>query len=161
MIIQLYTFSPGSYVIAEDWNANFRVLYKTNVSHEEAVVDAQALIAFPNSDLTDLFAAINNQLNSFAIAGNVVTVSAESEYYKTLSSGQELVINIPSGICAGVRIIFRIQEDRSLKPFTINYDGTIIENAGDITQYTAGTYFMFIYETNDIAQIKIVKTTGV
>ena len=160
MIIQLYTFSPGSYVVAEEWNVNFQTLYKMNVSHEEAIVDAQTLVAFPNSDMTDLFAAVNNQLNSFNIAGNAVTLSPECEYYKTLSSGQELTINIPTGLSANARIIFRIQEDRSLQPFTINYSGTKQETYGLVTSFTAGTYILFIYETNGLAQIKITKIMG-
>ena len=160
MIIQLYTFSPGSYVVAEEWNANFRTLYKSNVSHEEAIVDAQTLVAFPNSDMTDLFAAVNNQLNSFNIAGNAVTLVPECEYYKTLSSGQDFVINIPTGFSANARVIFRLQEDRTLTPFTINYSGTIQESYGLITKFTAGTYVLFIYETNGLAQIKALKITG-
>lgn len=161
MITQLYTFSPGSYVVAEEWNANFRTIEKANVLHAETIVDAKATIAFPDSDMTDLFAAVNKQLNSFAVSGNTITISPETEYYKTLSSGQDLIINIPTGLCANARVIIRIQEDRSLQPFTINYSGTKQETLGLITEFTAGTYILFIYETNGLAQIKITKTTGV
>jgi len=161
MITELYTFSPSSYVVAEEWNANFRVLYNTTLAHIEAIADAQAQIAFPDSDLTDVYNAVRSQLNSFAIPGNTVTVAPECEYYKTLANGQDLVINIPSGMDAEARILIRIQEDRSLRPFTINYSGTKRETSGLITSFTAGTYILFIYETNGLAQIKITKTTEV
>lgn len=158
MITQLYTFSAGSYVVAEEWNANFRTLYKANLAHEEAIVDAQAQIAFPTSDLTDLFSAVNSQLNSFAIAGNTVTVAPECEYYKTLANGQDLAINIPTGLNAEARVLIRIQEDRSLLPFSVNYDGTLIVNHYNNFVFRAGYYYIMIYETNGIAQVKLIWT---
>lgn len=161
MITQLYTFSAGSYVVAEEWNANFRTLYNANVAHEEAITDAYAQIAFPTSNLSDLFSAVNSQLNSFAIAGNSVTVAPECEYYKTLSSGEDLVINIPAGLSGEARVLIRIQEDRPLKPFTINYSGTKQESLGTLATFPAGIYMLFIFETNGLAQIKVTKTTGV
>lgn len=160
MITQLYTFSPGSYVVAEEWNANFRTIEKANVLHAEAIVDANAQIAFPNSDMTDLFAAVHNQPNSFAIPGNTVTVAVECEYYKTLGSGQDLAINIPTGLNGEARVLIRTQEDRSLLPFSVNYSGTSSINYGfyNYNYFRAGYYYIMIYETNGVAQVKLIWT---
>ena len=158
MITELYTFSPSSYVVAEEWNANFRVLYQTTLAHMEAIVDAQATIAFPNSDLTDVYNAVRSQLNSFAIPGNTVTVAPECEYYKTLANGQDLVINIPMGLNAEARVLIRIQDDRSLLPFSVNYDGTVIVNHYNNFVFRSGYYYVMIYETNGVAQVKLIWT---
>lgn len=158
MITELYVFSPSSYVVAEEWNANFRVLYNTVSAHMEAITDAQATIAFPNSDLTGVYNAVRSQLNSFAIPGNTVTVAPECEYYKTLASGQDLVINIPTGLNAEARVLIRIQEDRSLLPFSVNYDGTLIVNHYNNFVFRSGYYYVMIYETNGVAQVKLIWT---
>ena len=158
MITELYTFSPSSYVVAEEWNANFRVLYQTTLAHIEAIADAQATIAFPDSDLTGVYNAVRSQLNSFAIPGNTVTVAPECEYYKTLASGQDLVINIPTGLNAEARVLIRIQEDRSLLPFSVNYDGTLIVDHYNNFVFRAGDYYVMIYETNGVAQVKLIWT---
>lgn len=160
MITELYTFTPGSYVVADEWNANFRVLYNSNVAHLEAINDAWATVAFPTSDLSSVYAAVRNQPNSFAIPGNTVTLSPECEYYKTLASGEDLAINIPSGMNAEARVLIRIQEDRSLLPFSINYVGSSIINYGfyDYLYFRSGYYYVMIYETNGVAQVKLVWT---
>lgn len=158
MITELYTFSPSSFVVAEEWNANFRVLYNTVSAHMEAIVDAQATIAFPDSDLTGVYNAVRSQLNSFAIPGTTVTVAPECEYYKTLASGQDLVINIPTGLNAEARVLIRIQEDRSLLPFSVNYDGTLIVNHYNNFVFRSGYYYVMIYETNGVAQVKLIWT---
>jgi hypothetical protein len=160
MITELYVFSPSSYVVAEEWNANFRVLYNTTLAHMEAITDAQATIAFPDSDLTDVYNAVRSQLNSFAIPGNTVTVAPECEYYKTLANGQDLVINIPTGLNAEARVLIRIQEDRTLLPFSINYDGTVDIDYGfyDYLYFRSGYYYVMIYETNGLAQAKLIWT---
>lgn len=158
MITELYVFSPSSYVVAEEWNANFRVLYQTTLAHMEAITDAQATIAFPNSDLTDVYNAVRSQLNSFAIPGNTVTVAPECEYYKTLANGRDLVINIPTGLNAEARVLIRTQEDRSLLPFSVNYDGTLIVNHYNNFVFRSGYYYVMIYETNGLAQVKLIWT---
>lgn len=157
MIIQLYTFAPGSFVVAEEWNANFRTLYNTSLAHIEAITDANSTIAFPNSDLTPLFSAVSSQPNSFAIPGSSINISPECEYYKTLGSGEDLVINIPTGFNAECRILIQIQENRSLLPFSVSYAGTVIK-IGELSEYPSGNYIIFIYETNGIAQIKLIKS---
>lgn len=160
MITELYTFSPSSYVVADEWNANFRTLYNANLAHLEAINDAWQNVAFPTSDLTGVFNAVRSQLNSFAISGNTVTVAPECEYYKTLASGQDLVINIPTGLNAEARVLIRIQEDRSLLPFSVGYSGTTIINYGfyDYNYFRAGYYYVMIYETNGVAQVKLIWT---
>lgn len=160
MITELYTFSVGSFVVAEEWNANFRVLYDTNVAHYTALVDAQNVIAFPDSDLSDVFNAVNNQFNSFAIAGNTITVAPQSEYYKTLANGEDLAITIPSGLNSESRILIQIQEDRTLLPFSVSYAGTTIVNYGyyNYDYFTAGYYYIMIHESNGVAQIKLIWT---
>jgi hypothetical protein len=124
----------------------------------EAIVDAQATIAFPNSDLTDVYNAVRSQLNSFAIPGNTVKVAPECEYYKTLANGQDLVVNIPTGLNAEARVLIRIQEDRNLLPFRVNYDGTLIVNHYNNFVFRSGYYYVMIYETNGLAQVKLIWT---
>lgn len=157
MITQLYTFSPSSYVVADEWNANFQTIYNTNVLHAEAVVDGYDTIAFPTSDFTDLFNAIKGKPNSSLVTGSMIDVAPEQEYYKVLSNGQDLVINIPTGLDSESRIIVQMQGESSLSPFIINYDGEKQESYGVLDTFPAGMYMLFIYETNGLAQIKITK----
>ena len=160
MITELYTFTPGSFVVADEWNANFRTIYNVNVQHSDAITDAQSAIAFPNSDLTDLFNAVKSQPNSFFIPGNTVVIAPEQEYYKVLSSGQDLTINIPTGMNAEARILIQTQEDRTLLPFAINYSGTTNISYGhyNYDYFRAGYYYIMIYETNGLAQVKLIWT---
>lgn len=158
MITELYLFSPGSYVVADEWNANFKTLYKVNIEHSTAITDAYNDIAFPNSDLTAVFNAVKSQYNSHHIDGNTVSVNVENEYYKTLSSGEDLVINIPTGMCGEARVLIQLQEDRSLLPFSVNYAGTTIINHYNDVGYDAGYYYVMIYETNGVTQVKLIWT---
>lgn len=160
MITDLYTFSPGSFVVADEWNANFRVLYNTAQEHKEAITDANTTIAFPTSDLSGVFASVKGQPNSYYIPGNSVVVSPECEYYKTLGSGQDLVINIPTGLNAESRILIQLQENRSLLPFSVNYDGVSDINYGfyDYNYFRSGYYYIMIYESNGVAQVKLIWT---
>ena len=120
MITQLYSFSPGSYVTAEEWNANFKVLDNTNKQHAEALDDAYENLAFPNGDLSQVYSRARVFANSFSIDGNTVVLSPQCEYYKVLSSGQGLTINIPEGFNSEARILIQTQENRSLLPFSVN-----------------------------------------
>lgn len=160
MITQLYTFSTGSYVVAEEWNANFRVLHNASLSHKEAVMDGQNSIAFPTSDLSNVFASVKSQPNSSFISGSTVVVAPEQEYYKTLSSGQDLTINIPDDLNSEVRILIQTEEDRTLLPFIVNYSGTKVIDYGfyNYDYFRAGYYYIMIYETNGLAQIKLIWT---
>lgn len=160
MITQLYVFSPSSYVVAEEWNANFRVLYNANLAHLEAINDAWNTVAFPTGDLSGVFSAVRSQLNSFAIPGNTVTVAPECEYYKTLANGEDLVINIPTGLNAESRVLIQIQENRTLLPFSVNYNGTTDIDYGfyDYLYFRSGYYYIMIYEANGLAQVKLIWT---
>lgn len=160
MITELYTFAPGSYVVAEEWNANFRAIDNVNKSHADAITDAQNTVAFPNSDLSGVFNAVKRQPNSHFIDGNTVVIAPEQEYYKTLSNGQDLSINVPSGLNSQARILIQIQNNRTLLPFTVNYSGTKKINYGfyNYNYFRAGYYYIMIYETNGLAQIKLIWT---
>ena len=162
MITQLYVFSPGSYVVADEWNANFNTLYKATYQHSEAIADAYDVLAFPNSDLTGVFNAVRSQYNSFVITGNSVTVSTEQEYYKTLAVGETLLINIPKGMNGEARVLVYLPQAVTQKFFTIGYDG------GNVIEYLdvyfagltliSGYYYIMIYEANNTAQVKLIWT---
>lgn len=160
MITELYTFSTSSFVVADEWNANFNVLYNENIAHQEAIVDAQNSIAFPDSDVTDLVNAVRSQLNSFIIPGTSIVVSPECEYYKVLANGEDLVINIPDNFDSECRILIQIQNTRTLMPFSINYNGITKINYGyyDYKYFRSGYYYIMIYETNGLAQVKLIWT---
>lgn len=158
MITELYTFAPGSFVVADEWNANFRVLYNINLEHKDSIVDAYNEVAFPDSDLSSVFTAVNNKPNSSQIPEYAVTVGPQQEYYKTLANGRDLVINIPVGLNSESRVLIRTQNDRSLIPFSVNYSGTKIINHDNNNVYRAGYYYIMIYETNNVAQIKLIWT---
>lgn len=157
MITQLYTFSTGSFVVADEWNANFNAIQSVNSQHAEAITDAQNEVAFPNSDLTDVFAAVKNQPNSFNIPGNVVNIDPEQEYYKTLSSGQSLVINVTPGLNAEARILIQLPDLRTELPFTINYSGQKVIFYGDFKYFNPGYYYIMISETNGQLQAKLIE----
>lgn len=160
MIIDLYTFAPGSYVVADEWNANFRTIYNANLAHVEAIQDAYNNLAFQGGDLSGVYASVRSQPDSFIISGTAVTVAPECEYYKTLSSGEDLVINIPTGLNAEARVLIQIQDDRSLLPFSVSYSGTSIVDYGfyGYNYFRAGYYYIMIYETNGLAQVKLIWT---
>ena len=141
MITQLYVFSPGSYVVAEEWNSNFRVLYQTASAHTEAIEDAYSVVAFPDSDMSGVFAQVRARDNSHFISGSAavvgVDIAAGHEYYKTLATGQDLFINIPPTMNGEARILLQLQEDRQLMPFDAAFAGgfqgeVIINHSGNI-----------------------------
>lgn len=166
MITQLYVFSPGSYVVAEEWNANFRVLYQTTSAHTEAIEDAYATIAFPDSDMSGVFAQVRARDDSHFIPGSAavvgVDIAAGHEYYKSLATGQDLFINIPHTMNGEARILFQLQEDRQLLPFDAGFDdgfqGEIIINHYNNNVFRAGYYYIMIYVTNGVAQLKLIWT---
>ena len=117
-------------------------------------------LAFPNSDLSGVYAAIKSRPNSHKIEGNTVVVAPEQEYYKVLPNGQDLVINIPTGLNAEARILIQTQNNRSLLPFSVNYSGTkkIYYGYYGYNYFRAGYYYIMIYETNGVAQVKLIWT---
>lgn len=157
MIIQLYTFSPGSYVVADEWNANFKVLYNSNLAHAEAIVDAQNQYAFPNSDFSDIFAAIRNRPNSHLIDNLLVDVAPEQEYYKILANNENLTINVEQGLNAEARILIQLPDLRTDFPFVITYSGQQVIMYGDYKYFNPGYYYIMIYETNGLLQAKFIE----
>lgn len=156
MINSLYSFSPDSNVVADEWDANFRALQDNTNNCADAIVDANNAIAFPDSDLSNLFDVVESQPNSFAIPGTTVIVAPESEYYKTLSSGEDITISVPTGLNASARIFIKTTEQRDLPPFIILYNGDKTETNMGLPDYPAGMYMIFLYETNGLCMVKIV-----
>ena len=163
MITQLYTFSPSSFVVADEWNANFSTLNKASQQHQESIQNAKNTIAFPDSNLSNLFNAVKTKFNSFNIPTVNVTVDVEQEYYKTLASGQNLVITIPSNMNGESRILIKIQENRTALPFSIVYSGTKDISYGyyNYNYFRSGFYYIMIHESNNLAQVKLIWTGGV
>lgn len=158
MINQLYTFTVGTYVVADEWNANFKALANSNADCVQAIEDAEVSVAFPDDDLTQLFNAVRKKPNSFAIAGSTVIVQPECEYYKALADGEDLAIQIPTGLNAEARVIIRTSDDRSLLPFSILYSGDTNITYGEDMVFPAGIYYIMIYETAGQAQVKLIWT---
>lgn len=160
MIIELFNFSPGSFVVADEWNSNFKVLYQSNDAHTEAITYAYNIYAFPDSDLTDIFNAVKNDANSHYISGNTLDktlVYAEQEYYAEVST--QMNIGIPVGVNGEVRILVHLTSDQTLLPFNITYEGsTLIVNHYNNNVFRSGYYYIMIYETNNVAQAKIIWT---
>lgn len=163
MIVELYTFSTDSFVVAEEWNANFKTLYSFSIQHEEAINMSYNTVAFPDSDLTRVFSVAKTKQNSWSLEDtNQVFVEPEQEYYKTLLSGQDLIINIKKNMNGEARILVKTSEDLSQKFFTINYNGnTIIEHQDNYYNnlvLRAGYYYIMIHESNNVAQVKLIWT---
>ena len=74
MITQLYIFSPGSYVVADEWNANFRIILSTNLLHQEAITDAFQIVMFQGGDYSAIYNRIDNTTNSWEIPGSTVDI---------------------------------------------------------------------------------------
>jgi len=157
MIIQLYTFAPGSYVVADEWNANFRTIYNANLAHVEAIQDMNNTLAFKNSDLSGVYAAVRSQPNCFEISGTAVTVAPECEYFKVLGSGEDLVINVGQGLNAEARILIQLPDLRTDFPFVITYSGQQVIMYGDYKYFNPGYYYIMIYETNGLLQAKFIE----
>lgn len=157
MITELYTFTPGSYVAADEWNANFRTINSVNNQHAEAIVVANSELAFPNSDLSDVFAAVRSRPNSHVIDNLLVDVAPEQEYYKILSNNEVLTINVTSGLNAEVRILIQLPDLRTDFPFVINYSGQQVIMYGDYKYFNPGYYYIMIYETNGLLQAKFIE----
>ena len=162
MITELYTFSTDSFVVAEEWNANFKTLYSVSGQHEESINIGRETIAFPDSDFTQLFSVIKTQPNSHSIENNSIVVGTEQEYYGTLYSGQDLQIHIPKDMNGEARVLVYLTQDTTLKFFNITYDGTTVieyaDNRYDTLWFPSGYYYIMIYEGNDIAQVKLIWT---
>lgn len=158
MIAELYTFAPGSYVVAEEWNTNFNVLVAEMSAQTTILYDARQAIAFPDSDFSQIFNQINLRSDSHYIDGDSVDVAVEQEYYRSLLNGEDLDITIPRNMNGEARILIEISEDRSLLPFNVNYNGTLIINHFNNYVFRAGFYYIMIYEAAGVAQVKLIWT---
>lgn len=166
MIIELYSFTPGSYVVADEWNTNFSVLYKTASQHNTAIVDAYNLDAFPSSDLSDVYLNVYNYMNSFQFVGTSIAIlSPNVEYWQnsleTIDIGQQLVIRVGK-ISGEARVFFQTSgaRDPGLPPFVINYDGGAanIDFIDDSRIWeNPGIKCLLFYELNDKLNVRIVK----
>lgn len=160
MINQMYIFTVGANVVAEEWNANFNVLRNSNEECLKAVEDAQNELAFPDSDLSGVHDALRARPNSFEIPTDTVIVQPECEHYKVLSSGQDLKIQIPKGFNSQARILIKVPDERSLIPVSVLYNGTHTISTGGQQTYKSGYYFVFVLEMNNTAYVKLVNTKG-
>lgn len=158
MINKLYSFTLGTFVVADEWNANFKAIADSNNACNIAIKDAEVSVAFPDSDLSGLFNAVKSAPNSFEIAGNSVVIQPECEYYKALADGEDLAIQIPTGLNAEARVAIYLPSERSLLPFSVLYDGEQVVDYGLVEKFREGYYFILIYETNGLAQVKLIWT---
>ena len=160
MINQIYIFTVGANIVADDWNANFNALRNSNDECSKAVEDAQNELAFPDGDLSGIHDALRARPNSFEIPTDTVIVQPECEHYKVLSSGQDLKIQIPKGFNSQARVVIKIPDDRDLMPISILYKGTYVMSTGGQQSYKSGYYFVFIMEINNTAYVKLLSTKG-
>lgn len=154
MINQLYIFSVGSFVVSDEWNANFKELKTSNDDCTAAIIDANNSVAFPDSDLSQLRAVYHSRANSFAITGSTVAAQVGCEYYKTLSSGEDLTVNIPNRD-GEYRILIKTNERRELDPITINYSGQVIKKYILSDYINAGYKMIFIFVSNGKCLVKM------
>lgn len=166
MIVELYSFTPGSYVVADEWNANFSVLYNFAVLHRKSIYDAYDLVAFPNDDLSNILTNVDNYINSYQFVGTSIAImSPNVEYWQssleTITTAQQLVIRVGK-ISGEARVFFQTSDTRDpgLPPYVINYDG----GAGNIDfiddsriWQDPGIKCLLFYELNDKLNVRIIK----
>lgn len=157
MINSLYVFSKDLPVVAAEWNANFNAITKSNTDCAAAIVDANSVIAFEDSNLTSVYDIIKQSPNSFNIPGNNITLSVNCEYYKALATGSDLIATIPADFEGECRIIISTTENRVLAPITFIYTGDVVWKNGIADWYLAGTKAVFIYVINGTAYIKMIQ----
>lgn len=174
MITQLYEFSVGSYVVADEWNANFRVLNEYCIAHKISIEDAYNEVAFPTSDLTQVFNTIKAwaNVNTNASYDSVFAKRNFEIYVGPVPPQTQVQIYIESdkmtnGEC---RIIFTLPElMTSDAPILVYYKGVAVTtlkdkngdcyiDAGAYPYYNAGTYYVMIHELNGKAQVKLIST---
>lgn len=162
MINQLYTFSVGQYVVADEWNANFDTLLEAGLLHEEAIDDANQAILFQGGDYTSVYNVINIMPNSYYIAGSAVVPTVDTEYYKEINSGEELSVIVSTGQLNGeARIVIKTNSNRMLSPVVITYNGTtddVVWQNGIAQWYSAGMKFIFLLERNGKLYVKMIAT---
>lgn len=159
MINQLYTFTVGTYVVADEWNANFKAVSTSNTECKQAIEDANTDIAFKDGDLSGVFDAVRAKPNSRSISGDTQLLSAGTEYYKTLLDGETLTLVVPENMNGESRVIIKIQDDRDLTPVVIgeSYNGEVFITGLDRVKFKSGIYYLFILEQNGVLMVKTIK----
>ena len=166
----------GSFVVAEEWNSNFRVLRTFCEEHTLSIDDAYQTMAFPDSDLTYVFSSIrrtdvNVKMNQPYIS---FIVDRNKEYYvgspnnpNVLPAQTPVNITIREGLEGECRVIFKLPELMTLEPpIKIKYKGVIVQpkdssadcyvNTGYYNYFNPGLYYVMIHEQNGKAQVKLV-----
>lgn len=162
MITQLYIFSPGSYVVADEWNANFRVLRDTNVLHQESIVDANNLILFQGGDYTAVYNRVNNEPNSRLAETTIQNPKVDNEYYRIIQGEQQLFVTVAPGTLNGeARIVVQTTQNNVLPPVVITYGGSqdnVVWPNGIAQWYLAGMKFIFLLERSGKLYVKMIAT---
>ena len=176
MITQLYSFSIGSFVVAEEWNSNFRVLHDYCVDHTLAVDDAYQTLSFPDSDLSYVFSSIRRTDTNVRMNQPYISfiVDRNKEYYIGSAANPDILppqtpvnITIREGMEGECRVIFRIPELMTLEPpIKIKYKNVIVQpkdpnadcyvNTGYYDYFNPGLYYVMIHEQNGKAQVKLI-----
>ena len=176
MITQLYSFSIGSFVVAEEWKATFSTLHDYCVAHALAIEDAYDTLAFPDSDLTYVFSSIRRTDTNVSMNQPYISfiVDRNREYYVGSPSNPDVLppqtpvnIIIREGMEGECRVIFRLPELMTLEaPIRITYKGVVITpkdatadcyvNTGFYNYFNPGLYYVMIHEQNGKAQVKLI-----
>ena len=154
MITELNTFSPGSLVVSDDWNANFRALNTANTQHAEAITDAQNNVATVNdASYTTIYNIAKTYPNSQLIDGLDVYIYPGQEYYKNIPSGGQLILHAGDYTYGEARILFKLEDQRTspaTMPFILRLEGDVSSWHVTIGQTTTfnfipGYYYLMIY----------------
>ncbi len=162
MINELYTFSPGSFVLADEWNANFSTLRKASNEHLLSIKDADNQLAFINGDLSGVYNGVDNFINSTSFPGTSLHITTpNTEFYNVtpITTSQQLIIDVER-INGEARVLFKTSGTRSLSPVQINYVGgaaniSFIDNS---EAWSGGLVnIVFLYETNNKLNVRMAK----
>lgn len=163
MIYELYSFSPGTIVVADEWNSNFAVLNNNAIAQEEAIIDGNNDLALKSGDLSSVYARANTQPNSYIITGlsfNVTSPNQEFWLGNELTSSQQLNINVQK-IKGEVRILFKTDGSiRDFSPIVLTYAGgaEAIDFIEDNRMWSNNkTKVLFLYEMNDRLNVRMVE----
>ena len=171
MITQLYDFAPGSYVVADEWNGNFSVLYKTNVFHAEEVQYFRDNLAFTTALLSpEVYEVAASFPNSRLIEGLDVYLQPGQEYYKVLPEGRRLNIHFTDDFYGEARILVKLQDHRSggaNLPFWPDVNMTLYFGTYGDLNFVPGYYFLMAFgydeptdnnNTRHFVKIKVIWT---
>lgn len=152
MIYTLYTFTSGSYVVADEWNQNFIAIKQSNDDCEEAIVDANNAIAFQDSDLSSIKAVYKSKSNCFEIPALNQIAQPGIEYYKALPDGQDLTITVPNDFTGQARVLVKTNSVRTLPPVAVTGGQTKVEYG---RFFNTLYHYVFIFGINGNIIVKI------